>query len=221
MKRLIRHLSRSAPVVAMALVVGTAPSVASPVYDSGLTMTQRDEPGDLTWAQRLVIMQATLPFHDVDEAVAAGYAPTDECVDDPNLGGMGYHYVNPALIEDGIVDPTIPEALLYAPARDGEIRLVAVEYVANDDDDTPCSVSLSTAPTTAMPLASPSTTTCTPGCGRPIRQATWLNSIRESIAPTLEDKGPEAIPPPRSREARARPNRRCARASRRFGWRFR
>ena len=134
MKRLIRHLSRSAPVVAMALVVGTAPSVASPVYDSGLTMTQRDEPGDLTWAQRLVIMQATLPFHDVDEAVAAGYAPTDECVDDPNLGGMGYHYVNPALIEDGIVDPTIPEALLYAPARDGEIRLVAVEYVANDDD---------------------------------------------------------------------------------------
>jgi hypothetical protein len=43
-------------------------------------------------------------------------------------GGMGYHYVNTDLL-DGKVEVDKPEALLYEPEANGQLRLVAVEYV--------------------------------------------------------------------------------------------
>ncbi|MFD9906420.1 hypothetical protein [Streptomyces sp. NPDC059063] len=65
-------------------------------------------------------------------AVQDGFARTDECAADPELGGMGYHYVNAKNI--GSVDPAKPAALLYAPAKDGKRELVAVEWIVNDAD---------------------------------------------------------------------------------------
>ena len=41
---------------------------------------------------------------------------------------MGFHYINGALL-DTTLDPTQPEALVYAPNANGRLRLVAVEYV--------------------------------------------------------------------------------------------
>ena len=70
------------------------------------------------------VRAATARFHNVAHAVAAGYRPTDLCVP-----GMGFHYVNPALMAPGI-DPTRPEVLVYAPKPGGGVRLVAVEYLA-------------------------------------------------------------------------------------------
>jgi len=48
------------------------------------------------------------------------------------LGGMGYHYVNPDLLDDQL-DVARPEALLYEPEPNGRLRLVAVEYVIPAD----------------------------------------------------------------------------------------
>lgn len=90
--------------------------------------------GDLTAAQRTVIRAATKHFRDVDRALAAGYAPAGECVAEPDVGGMGVHYVNMPLVMDGIIDPTIPEILVYEPQKHGEPTLVAVEYMQVDDD---------------------------------------------------------------------------------------
>jgi hypothetical protein len=42
---------------------------------------------------------------------------------------MGIHYVNGALVGDGELHATTPEALVYEPQPDGHERLVAVEYV--------------------------------------------------------------------------------------------
>jgi len=41
---------------------------------------------------------------------------------------MGVHYLNPALL-DGTVEPTTPEALVYAPVAGGNLKLVALEYI--------------------------------------------------------------------------------------------
>jgi hypothetical protein len=41
---------------------------------------------------------------------------------------MGYHYVNTNLLDDK-VDVANPEALLYEPGPNGQLNLVAVEYV--------------------------------------------------------------------------------------------
>jgi hypothetical protein len=48
--------------------------------------------------------------------------------DPAGMGGMGFHYGNPSLI-DGSVRADSPELLLYEPDEHGRLRLVAVEYI--------------------------------------------------------------------------------------------
>ncbi len=75
------------------------------------------------------VRQATVAFHDVAAAEAAGYVSTVECVAVPGLGGMGFHYANFALV-DATISATEPEVLLYAPQPTGGVKLVAVEYLS-------------------------------------------------------------------------------------------
>jgi len=72
------------------------------------------------------VRQATDKYHDVNVAIADGYIPTASCVASP-AGGMGFHYVNPALARDSNINLTTPEILLYASVG-GELKLVGVEY---------------------------------------------------------------------------------------------
>ena len=74
------------------------------------------------------VRRATAKFHSTTQAIKAGYEPDDHCVSVPGLGGMGYHWVNPSLI-DPVFDPLKPEAILYATGPGGNLRLVAVEYI--------------------------------------------------------------------------------------------
>lgn len=89
-------------------------------------------------SQLAQVRAATARFHNVDAAIAAGYMPTDECVEIP-LGGMGYHYVNVAAVLDPALDPATPEVLLYAPSGNG-VRLVGVEWLVFDADQNPATV---------------------------------------------------------------------------------
>jgi hypothetical protein len=73
------------------------------------------------------VRQATVQYHDVDAAIAAGYQPVDECVP-----GMGYHYVN--FSQFGKLDPLVPDALTYAANSAGQLRLVAAEWFKVDAD---------------------------------------------------------------------------------------
>jgi hypothetical protein len=78
---------------------------------------------------------ATARYHSVEQALKDGYSGVGEpCVEVPGLGGMGIHYVNGALIADGVLDPARPEILLYAPDANGELKLVGVEYFQVDAD---------------------------------------------------------------------------------------
>jgi hypothetical protein len=80
------------------------------------------------WLARL--RHATSGFHEFERATTAGgySVQITQCMTQPPDGGMGFHYGNPGLI-DGLVEPLAPEALLYEPQRNGEMRLVAVEFV--------------------------------------------------------------------------------------------
>ena len=46
---------------------------------------------------------------------------------------MGVHYANGALLGDAEVDPTQPEALVYAPNAAGTPKLAALEYIVFED----------------------------------------------------------------------------------------
>lgn len=74
------------------------------------------------------VRNATARFHSTTQAIMAGYEPDDHCVSVPGLGGMGYHWVNPGMV-DPVYDPMKPEVMLYASAGNGKLRLVAIEYI--------------------------------------------------------------------------------------------
>jgi hypothetical protein len=74
---------------------------------------------------------ATARFHSTTQAEKAGYVDTEHCVEVPELGGMGYHWVNEASVDE-VFDPLAPEALLYATGPGGKLKLVAVEYIVID-----------------------------------------------------------------------------------------
>ncbi|HUF97772.1 MAG TPA: hypothetical protein VMM60_06545 [Ilumatobacter sp.] len=125
MHAIINHRPRLAAIAAIALAVAvpTGVAIAHGTHDDGLT-----------GAQRTVIRDATKRFRDVDTAIAAGYIPTDTCAELPGVGGMGFHFVNPALAGDAKVDPTMPEVLVYNMTDDGRFRLDAIEYFVADAD---------------------------------------------------------------------------------------
>jgi hypothetical protein len=76
---------------------------------------------------------ATARYHSVKRAVADGFVPTEECAELPGVGGMGYHYVNPERLQDGVLDPARPEILLYV--KEGRrLRLAGAEFFAVDPD---------------------------------------------------------------------------------------
>ena len=70
---------------------------------------------------------ATARYHDVEVAMEDGYVNTMRCVASP-AGAMGIHFVNFDLV-GGTLDPTQPQALLYLPGPNGQLRLVGVEYI--------------------------------------------------------------------------------------------
>ncbi|HEY8787081.1 MAG TPA: hypothetical protein VIN63_11450 [Candidatus Limnocylindria bacterium] len=77
---------------------------------------------------------ATAQFHETETATAAGYgefrdAANIACIETPGVGVMGIHYVNGALVSDGVVNAATPEALVYQPLGNGKRKLVALEYI--------------------------------------------------------------------------------------------
>ena len=100
------------------------------------------------------VRRATAKFHRVDAAIAAGYelgwvngsgvSIVNTCVkhpSDPAAGAMGWHYFNAALMADNAVNANEPEALVYEKTADGELELVAVEWVVRSADSNPPGVS--------------------------------------------------------------------------------
>ncbi|HVI10526.1 MAG TPA: hypothetical protein VND65_19715 [Candidatus Binatia bacterium] len=84
-------------------------------------------PGDQSRLVRAV-REATRQYLDVDLALKDGYAPFLGCVTGSDHGAMGVHYVNGNLI-NGTIDVNHPQALIYEPSPNGQMRLVGVEFI--------------------------------------------------------------------------------------------
>jgi hypothetical protein len=73
------------------------------------------------------VRQATMKYHDVNVALADGFIRTPACVEEPGLGGMGIHFINPARLVDPEENILEPEILLYVETANG-FKLIGVEY---------------------------------------------------------------------------------------------
>ena len=81
------------------------------------------------------VRNATAEFQTPAAAQAAGYTLVpglDYCFTQPSIGGMGYHYIQTSSLDINL-DALQPEAMVYWPDRDGELRLGAVEYIVPAD----------------------------------------------------------------------------------------
>lgn len=83
-----------------------------------------------------MLRRATARFHRFEEAQSAEHTVLVShpvtgatCLSDPAAGGMGRHYLNPALFPDDELSVTQPEVVLYEPMPNGKLRLVGFEYV--------------------------------------------------------------------------------------------
>jgi len=74
------------------------------------------------------VRRATAAYHDAALAEKAGYGAFLGCVNGPQEGAMGVHYVNGDYVNDDVLDPQKPEALMYE-LKDGKLRLLGVEYI--------------------------------------------------------------------------------------------
>ena len=80
------------------------------------------------------VRAATTRYNNLTVATAHKYGILKDaagiaCIDLPGVGAMGVHYVNGGLVGTTEVDPLKPEALVYEPGTNGQMTLVAVEYV--------------------------------------------------------------------------------------------
>jgi hypothetical protein len=142
-------------VLTVAAVLVLVPAVATTVDNAAApaahaqAMAGHDMAGledDLAQVRRV-----TARYHDLDAALAAGYELgwvngsgqriITGCVAHPTAGAMGYHYFNAELMADLTTDLLEPEVLVYAPGPQGQLRLVAVEWVVRGPNSNPPGVS--------------------------------------------------------------------------------
>lgn len=102
--------------------------VFAPAQQTGQPEGDRDQDNKLVE----IVRNATEQFQDVNKA--KGYGPALGCVSGSDHGAMGVHYVNglfngETLLSSGQLDPTRPQALIYEPQENGQLKLVGVEFI--------------------------------------------------------------------------------------------
>jgi hypothetical protein len=136
--RVGRLLAGLAGVAALGLVpalTGTPATAATP----GAPAAAHHHPapaGHPSAGQVARMRAATAGFHNIAEAEDAGYGLLHDtagitCIAMPGEGGMGVHFVNGDRVGDPSLDIRKPEALVYAPERDGTLRLAALEFIVD------------------------------------------------------------------------------------------
>lgn len=75
------------------------------------------------------VKEATARFKDVAQAEAEGYSLLFGCVSGPDFGAMGLHYVNLALVFDGVLDATRPEIIIYEPVGNGRVKMTGADFL--------------------------------------------------------------------------------------------
>ncbi len=104
-------------------------SHAAPAQQQAMAATDQSNANTLI----NVVRQATERFKDVAVAKAEGYALQFGCVTGDDSGAMGLHYINPDLVNSGILDPTRPQIIIYEPATDGSLQLIGADFLVMAD----------------------------------------------------------------------------------------
>ena len=74
------------------------------------------------------LRSATDRYHSLKAALDDDFVLLHPCENRPGEGPVGTVYVNFARLLDGVIDPNLPDALIYQPVKGGKEKLVGVEF---------------------------------------------------------------------------------------------
>jgi hypothetical protein len=118
---------------------GRAARATSLLAAAGAALAVTVPPASGAPSDAAVARQATAAYHDsrVLTEDSAWVQLHDQagvtCIDHAS-GGMGIHFVHPSRIGDPAVAVAEPEAVIYEPQDNGDLRLVGLEYVVTRAD---------------------------------------------------------------------------------------
>jgi hypothetical protein len=130
-----RQLVQRPHVLAISLVLLSVCSLcalAQEAHQHDMTtqnQAQRNDPSNSANALIKIVRQSTERFKDVSVAEAEGYALQFGCVSGPDSGAMGLHYVNGTLVNQGTLDPTKPQIVIYEATPNGGLRLIGADFL--------------------------------------------------------------------------------------------
>lgn len=73
------------------------------------------------------VRRVTADYQDLQAALDDGFVFLHPCEERPGEGLVGAVYVHPERLMDGVIDPALPDALVYEPHESGP-QLVAAEF---------------------------------------------------------------------------------------------
>jgi hypothetical protein len=73
------------------------------------------------------LRRVTARYHDLDAALDDGFILLHGCEVRPGEGAVGVLYIHLDRYLDGVLDPSSPDGLLYAPKANGQLQLAGVE----------------------------------------------------------------------------------------------
>jgi len=127
-------LFRFALVAAATLCAACADGApVAPQHQSAIAASVASRQNDIALnpdlQQALAKMRAaTAPYHDLQNALNDGFLLRAACLSPGDDEQMGDIYANRTRVRDGVIDPALPDGLIYEPTPDGP-RLVGVELV--------------------------------------------------------------------------------------------
>lgn len=136
---ILSPLGRSLTIVAAAAVLGACASDAplapdrAPAARAPLTTL----PGTNTDGAIATLQRVTARYHNLQAALDDDFVLLHPCEARGDEGPVGTVYVNLARLMDGVIDPESPDALIYEPARNGQLHLVGVEFAVPNTGQNP------------------------------------------------------------------------------------
>ena len=120
---------RSLTIAAAALFAACSSDTAAGPNRTPATRAQLATlPGTATDGTISTLQRVTARYHDINTAINDDFVLLHPCEVRGDEGPVGTVYVNIARLTDGVIDPESPDALIYEPARNGDLRLVGVEF---------------------------------------------------------------------------------------------
>jgi hypothetical protein len=127
----MRRYALTLPAAIAAAVALLAVAATAALGATGAGYLHGEHPG-MTQRDVAQVRGAVARYHTPDRAEGAGWGLVpglDHCFDRPGAGAMGVHHIDTDALVDPNLDPLRPEALVFVPGPDGQLRLGAVEYI--------------------------------------------------------------------------------------------